>query len=295
MAAVNYSPRTRRFYLRDVRRFLEWIAESGAANSIGEIQPVHLHQYQIALYNYEREKKGRLSVSSQRMQLTAVGKFFDWLVRTQQIAYNPTSSLQMPHQSKPLPQVLSKAEASRLIESMPMERPVDLRNRAIAELLYGTGIRRGELLGLSIYDLDLAAGTLTIREGKGDQTRVVPLTERVNEILKRYVSRARSQFTKEAGEGRLFVSCRSGGPLDDDIIGRVVLKAAKLAGIKKRVTPHMLRHSCATHLLAGKADIRQIQKLLGHRRLSSTEVYTHVETSDLREVLRRCHPREKKR
>jgi site-specific recombinase XerD len=113
--------------------------------------------------------------------------------------------------------------------------------------------------------------------------------------VKLYLEEARSLFARESAQVRLFVSSRSGGPLDDADIVRIVQKAGRRANIKKHITPHTLRHTCATHLLKGKADIRQIQKLLGHRRLSSTEVYTHVEISDLREVITRCHPREKKR
>jgi site-specific recombinase XerD len=113
--------------------------------------------------------------------------------------------------------------------------------------------------------------------------------------LKLYLEAARGLFSREAGQVRLFVSTRSGGPLDDDDIVRIVRKAARRAGLSKHVTPHTLRHTCATHLLKGRADIRQIQKLLGHRRLSSTEIYTRVELSDLHEVIARCHPREKRK
>ncbi|MFY9553177.1 MAG: tyrosine-type recombinase/integrase [Blastocatellia bacterium] len=133
-----------------------------------------------------------------------------------------------------------------------------------------------------------------MEHGKGGATRIVPLTESARSALKLYLEEARSAFARETTQTRLFVSSRSGCPLDDADIVRIVKKAARRAKIKKPITPHSLRHTCATHLLKGKADIRQIQKLLGHRRLSSTEVYTHVEISDLREVISRCHPREKK-
>jgi integrase/recombinase XerD len=133
---------------------------------------------------------------------------------------------------------------------------------------------------------------LRIEHGKGNTKRVVPLTQSAIAALKLYLEEARAMFAQEAGQVRLFVSTRSGGPLDDDDIVRIVAKAANRAGIRKHVTPHTLRHTCATHLLKGRADIRQIQKLLGHRRLSSTEVYTRVELSDLHEVIARCHPRE---
>ena len=127
---------------------------------------------------------------------------------------------------------------------------------------------------MTIYDADLQTATLRIEHGKGNITRVVPLTQSAIAALKLYLEEARAVFAREAGQVRLFVSSRSGGPLDDDDIVRIVCKAARRAGLSKHVTPHMLRHTCATHLLKGRADIRQIQKLLGHRRLSSTEVYT---------------------
>jgi site-specific recombinase XerD len=159
--------------------------------------------------------------------------------------------------------------------------------------MYATGIRRAELVSLSIYDVEMQTGTMRIEHGKGDETRLVPLTETAVTALKLYLEESRSCFATEAGQIRLFVSSRSGGKLDADDIRRIVGKWCKNARIKKHVTPHTLRHSCATHLLKGKADIRQIQKLLGHRRLSSTEIYTHVELGDLAEVISRCHPREK--
>lgn len=306
--AINYSPKTRVNYTRDVRVFLDWLADNTPVNSIAEVTPAHLQQYQIALYNFERSDNNesaakekevkeprRLSVGTQANRLAAVRKFFSWLLGEQQIAYNPASTLQMPKQPHRLPRgVLTKSEARRLIEATPVVKPRDVRDRTILEVLYATGIRRAELLSLTIYDADLQTATLRIEHGKGNTTRIVPLTQSAIAALKLYLDESRGLFAHEAGQVRLFVSTRSGGPLDDDDIVRIVRKAAIRAGIKKHVTPHTLRHTCATHLLKGRADIRQIQKLLGHRRLSSTEVYTRVELSDLAEVITRCHPRKKR-
>jgi len=327
LEAINYSPKTRVNYTRDVKLFLAWLSENTSINSIVEVTPAHLQQYQIALYNFERpENNGddsdrgssptvregfhtkaatkektepsepkRLSVGTQANRLAAVRKFFSWLLSEQQIAYNPASTLQLPKQPHRLPRgVLTKSEARRLIEATPTTKPRDIRDRTIMEVLYATGIRRAELLGLTIYDADLQTATLRV-DGKGNRTRIVPLTQSAIAALKLYLEDARGIFAREAGQVRLFVSTRSGGPLDDDDVVRIVRKAATRAGIKKHVTPHTLRHTCATHLLKGRADIRQIQKLLGHRRLSSTEVYTRVELSDLAEVIARCHPREKRK
>lgn len=307
LEAINYSPKTRVNYTRDVKLLLAWLSENTAINSIVEVTPAHLQQYQIWLYNFERnqdndngatkEKEARrLSVGTQANRLAAVRKFFSWLLSEQQIAYNPATTLQLPKQPQRLPRgVLTKSEARRLIEATPTTKPRDIRDRAILETLYATGIRRAELLALTIYDADLQAATLRIEHGKGNTKRVVPLTQTAIAALKLYLEEARSLFAHEAGQVRLFVSSRSGGPLDDDDIVRIVAKAANRARIRKHITPHTLRHTCATHLLKGRADIRQIQKLLGHRRLSSTEVYTRVELTDLHEVIARCHPREKQK
>lgn len=309
LEAINYSPKTRVNYTRDVRIFLDWLSENTAINSLVEVTPAHLQQYQIALYNFERpygnepatkEKEAQepkqLSVGTQANRLAAVRKFFSWLLSEQQIAYNPATTLQLPKQPRRLPRgVLTKSEARRLIEVTPTTKPRDIRDRAILETLYATGIRRAELIALTIYDADLQMATLRIEHGKGNIARIVPLTQSAIAALKLYLEEARSLFAREAGQLRLFVSTRSGGPLDDDDIVRIVAKATARAGITKHVTPHTLRHTCATHLLKGRADIRQIQKLLGHRRLSSTEVYTRVELTDLHEVIARCHPREKQK
>ena len=306
LEAINYSPKTRVNYTRDVKLFLAWLSDNTLVNSIVEVTPAQLQQYQIALYNFARhhdkepatkEKTARrLSVGTQANRLAAVRKFFSWLLSEQQIAYNPASTLQLPKQPQRLPRgVLTKTEARRLIEATPAVKPRDIRDRAILETLYATGIRRAELIALTIYDADLQTATLRIEHGKGNTKRVVPLTQSAIAALKLYLEAARGLFAREAGQVRLFVSSRSGGPLDDDDIVRIVAKAASRAGLRKHVTPHTLRHTCATHLLKGRADIRQIQKLLGHRRLSSTEVYTRVELSDLAEVLARCHPREKRK
>jgi integrase/recombinase XerD len=280
--------------------------ENSAASNLAEVTAAELGQYQIALYNQEQSKPGRegrrLSVGSQACRLAAIRKFFGWLLGQQLIVYNPASSLALPQRPQQLPrQVLSRREAQRLLESTPQEQPRDIRDRAILEVLYDTGIRRAELIHLELYDLDLETATLTVRQGKGNQDRMVPLTESAKAALVLYLEKSRGVIIQQNTHNpepttynRLFVSSRSGGPLDDSDIVRIVEKAVKRGRISKHVTPHTLRHSCATHLLKGKADIRQIQKLLGHRRLSSTEIYTRVEISDLREVLARCHPREKK-
>jgi integrase/recombinase XerD len=299
LEATNYSPRTRPEYDRSIREFIDWIASNSQARSVSEITASHLQQYQIALC-HPTEEDGKpqrvLSISTQGSRIAAIKTFFHWLVITQQIAHNPASLLQSPKQPQRLPvDVLTQEEARRLMESTPIEKPRDQRDRAMLEVLYATGIRRSEILALTIYCVDLQSGTLRIEQGKGGKTRLVPLTESAVAALKLYLAEARGRLAQAASQTVLFVSTRSGGPLSGNDLSRIVRKAARRANIPKQVRPHTLRHSCATHLLQGQADIRQIQKLLGHRRLSTTEIYTHVEIGDLQEVIARCHPREQKR
>src|SRR6266508_3875472 len=248
------------------RRFGEWLAKETEIEGINEALPQHLHQYQMALCQRPaKEGGGILSVSTQAKRLAAIKTWFEWMAGEQ------------------------------LLEATPIEEPRDVRDRAMLEVLYGSGIRREETLALTIYDADLATGSLRIELGKGRQTRIVPLTQSAIAALKLYLEEVRPQWASEAGGTVLFVSSRSGRALSDNDLLRIVRKAASRAGIKKRVTPHTLRHSCATHLLQEDADIRQIQKLLGHRKLSTTEIYTRVEIGDLAKVIARCHPREKVR
>lgn len=298
LEAVNYSPRTRVNYARDVREFLAWIADETEIHTIAEVVSAHIQQYQLALFQQEgRAVEGEarpLSLGAQANKLAAVRKFFQWLLTEGRLAHNPSASLEFPKRGRSLPRnILTPEEARLLIEATPVGKPRDIRDRALIEVLYATGIRRAELIALTVYDLDPAEATLKIERGKGDFTRIVPLTSSAMAVLRLYLDESRPVYARHAAQVHLFVSSRSGGPLDADDIVRIVQKAARRAGISKHITPHTLRHSLATHLLAGQADIRQIQKLLGHRRLSSTEIYTHVEISDLQEVIARCHPREK--
>ena len=297
LEARNYSPRTRPEYSRAVRDFLAWIAENTQACSINEITPLHLQNYQLALCHpsaQNGETTKTLSLSAQGSRLAAIKTFFNWLLDTQQIAYSPAASIKPPKQPETLPaDVLTQTEARRLIEQTPIKKPLDIRDRAILETLYATGARCAELAALTIYNADLVAGTLLIEKGKGGRERLVPLTTSAIAALKLYLREARANFVTKASQTALFVSTRSGAALSRNDLSRIVRKAARRARIKKRVTPHTLRHSCATHLLQERADIRQIQKLLGHKKLSTTQIYTQVEIGDLQEVVSRCHPREK--
>jgi integrase/recombinase XerD len=295
MAAINLAARTQETYRHNVREFIKWIIANNIAETFHAITLQHLQQYQIALYNYENSQGKRLSVQAQAVKLASIRKFFSWLARTQQIAYNPASALELPQVTRKLPNVLTKAEVRRLIDYTPTTTLLGLRDKAILEILYATGLRRAELLSLTIYDVDVEKATLTVREGKGGKSRLLPLMATACQALSQYLQQARPTMARAPATSSLFVTGRSGQALGAMDLRKLVERAAKRAKLAKRVTPHILRHSCATHLLKGKADLRHIQQLLGHGSLTTTERYLKVEVQDLRAVLMRCHPRERKR
>jgi len=196
--------------------------------------------------------------------------------------------LKKPRSPQRLPRTLKPKELLRVFESLP-KSSMGIRDRAILELLYGTGMRRAELGKLHLSDIDLEQGTILIRQGKGRKDRMVPVGHNAREALVDYLELSRKNLLR-AKTDSLFVG-NGGRALTANYITERVKTLGKRAGVK--LTPHVMRHSCATHLLQGRADIRQIQRLLGHKSLITTERYTRVEISDLRKVIERCHPRER--
>jgi len=186
--------------------------------------------------------------------------------------------------------ILTKEEARRILETPDSKTPQGLRDRAILETFYATGIRVSELASLTPYDVDTEERTLRVVLGKGRKDRNVPLTRAAADAIEAYLVKARPKVVGPRKVRFLFLQDR-GGKMDRSTLARMVSRWAKAARVKKHVTPHTFRHTVATHLLKGRADIRHIQALLGHSSLRTTERYTRVEISDLREVIRRAHPR----
>jgi integrase/recombinase XerD len=209
--------------------------------------------------------------------------------RQRLILLDPTAELVVPKAS-PLPRaVLSLTQARRLMNAPDPNTVLGRRDRAILELLYGTGIRLSECARLDLSDLDLSRGLLLVRDGKGRRDRYVPVTGRATVALDVYLRESRGELVKRA-EAALFLS-RQARRLSRVRLPRLVKEHGRRTRVE--ISTHSLRHACATHLLRGGADIRHVQALLGHRQLESTAIYTRVEVQDLREVLRRCHPRER--
>jgi integrase/recombinase XerD len=289
--SVRYATRTVPAYLSDVRVFLAWLDEKGV--EITDVRIQDLLAYQTDLYA-ARKKDGRpYSTSIQVNRLSAIKSFFRFLYRRSFMLHDPAAAVDYPRSELRLPRgILSKQEARKIVEAPDGKSPAGLRDRAILETLYATGIRVGELKKLTLSDVDTEERVLRVVMGKGGKDRTLPLTRAAASAIERYLLEARPKLRGAKRGALLFMSPR-GGVLHASTANDIVHAWAKKARIKRTVTCHTFRHSVATHLLKGGADIRHIQALLGHASLQATERYTHVEVSDLMEVIRRAHPRGK--
>jgi integrase/recombinase XerD len=230
-----------------------------------------------------------LAPSSIARRLSALRGFYRHLVREGGLARDPTEHLDSPRATRPLPRALSIDSTRSLVEAPDTRRPAGVRDRAVLELLYATGMRASECLGLGLEDLNLAAGYV-ICTGKGGKQRLVPVGAEALEWMRRYLREVRPLDTRRRDPGRVFVNPR-GGPLSRQSLWTIVRRAATAAGLKRRVSPHVLRHSFASHLLEGGADLRSVQAMLGHADISTTQIYTHLPTAAIQRMYRTFHPR----
>ena len=285
---TRYAERTAEHYVADVREFLARLGAKGIA--LADVRPEDLQRYQGELYAATKKGGRPYAASTIQTKLVAVKTLFRFLVRRQALLLDPSAHLELPRIEKHLPRlILTEAEARRIVTAPRGRSPLVLRDRAILETLYGTGMRVGELVRLRPDDVDTEDRLVRIVEGKGRKDRNVPLTSAAARAIARVPHPgAPARFLES--EPWLFLAER-GKKLHRAQVGDIVKAWAKKAGVKKNVSCHTFRHSMATHLLRGRADIRQIQALLGHGSLSTTERYTHVEVSDLRRVIERSHPR----
>jgi integrase/recombinase XerD len=224
--------------------------------------------------------------------LKRVRHFFHHLVRRGMLLVNPAQHLALPHAVRLPKLVLSESEAGRLMTAPFPYSPVGMRDRALLETLYGTGIRRSECLRLDVGDLDLGRGSILVRDGKGRRDRVVPVPGRAASALDVYLRDVRPLFHKNPRETALFLTCFGTRP-GKSILDLIVRQHGRAARIARPISPHALRHACATHLLQGGASVRHVQELLGHKSLQTTAIYTRVALRDLAQILARAHPRER--
>ncbi len=242
------------------------------------------------LAGFLTDRKGSgLNAASLRIATVHLKIFFRWLATRGNLPMDPAEPLLSPRPDQTLPETLHASEVRRLLESIAPEDPLGRRDRAILELFYASGLRLSELCGLRLEMMDLEAGFLRVT-GKGNKTRVVRVGSKALEAIADYLANGRPHFIGRKSTSHLFLSVR-GTLLSPDRVRQIVKERARFAGIEENLYPHLLRHSFATHLLEGGADLRVIQELLGHADIATTQIYTHVDRERLKSVHRRFHPR----
>jgi len=279
---AGHSPLTVESYLRDLTRMVRF-AELKNVRAPGQVTRNFLRDFIYAL------KDLGLEPATIRRQVSAIHTYYRFLLGEGAVEDDPSDRLETPRRSRTLPDVLSLKEVEALIASPQTDEPLAWRDRALLELAYGAGLRASELSGLSVNDLVMSDGLVRVI-GKGSKERLVPIGRQVIGAVSVYLNTIRPQLDRGKSEGRLLLNAR-GQPLSRVGIWGVVKQHAKRAEIRKRVTPHTLRHTFATHLLEGGADLRAVQEMLGHADLSTTQIYTHVDREYLRKVHRQFHPR----
>ncbi len=256
-----------------------------------EVTRGQVERYQRWLYHHRRPNGRPLAVSTQASRLSYLRSFCKWLAKERYTLYNPASEIVMPRELVRLPvEGFSVAEVEQVLSSVDVSTPLGLRDRAILEMLYSTGMRRSELAAVDLYDLNTEQGVVTIRAGKGGKDRVVPVGERALTWVRRYQEDVRPQLVLHADEWSLFISA-DGVRFNPDGLGNRVARILEDSGVRKRFGAcHLFRHTMATQMLEGGADIRFIQEMLGHSKLETTQIYTRVSVEKLKAVHTATHP-----
>ena len=265
----------------DLARLRRWAIAQGLRDPEA-VEDQHLRQFLMAT-------AAELVASSRARLLSSLRSFFGFLVLEGKLVEDPTATIAAPKRGRKLPVVLSLAQVVRLIEHIQGDEPRQLRDRAILETLYGCGCRVSELCGMDVPDLDPGEATLLLR-GKGGKQRRVPVGEPALAALERYLARGRPGLVGKRASAGVFLN-RRGGRLSRVSVWNLIKRAAAETGLDERLSPHTLRHSFATHLLEGGADLRVVQELLGHSDINTTEIYTHVDRSWLAAAWLEAHPR----
>lgn len=269
--------------------FAAWCEERGVA-SPGEVQKPLIEHYQRHLFHLRKKDGKRLSFRAQHSRLVPVRAFFKWLTRQNHILYNPASEIEMPKLERRLPRfTLTMQEAEAVLSRPSVKEALGLRDRAILEVLYSTGIRRMEVVNLGLYDLDEERGTLLVRQGKGKKDRMVPIGERAIAWMQKYLFEVRPKLVVGADSGHLFLT-KEGESFTPDRLTHLVRGYVEGAELGKTGSCHLFRHTAATLMLEHGADIRFIQQMLGHADLSTTEIYTQVSIAKLKEIHTLTHP-----
>jgi integrase/recombinase XerD len=276
------SARTVDAYRRDLERFVSWLGTRGVR------RPADVTAAELREFVYHLKDVG-LQPSSIRRSVSALRTYFGWLLAEGVVVADPTDRVEIPRAWRRLPDVLSRAEVARILDAPDPADRLFWRDKALLEFAYASGVRVGELIGVKVRDVDLEEG-LALVFGKGARERIVPLGRAALQALVVYLREVRPGLARNRAEGAVFLNAR-GTPLTRMGVWKILRRHVERAGLTKRVTPHTLRHSFATHLLEGGADLASVQEMLGHADIATTQIYTHVEREYLRDVHRRFHPR----
>lgn len=284
-----YSDRTVENREASLRPFIAWAHERGLTRPQEVTKPI-LERYQRHLFLYRKANGEPLSTRSQHVRTTPIKAFFKWLSRGNHILYNPASDLELPRMERRLPRYILNVREVEAVLSVPdLATPIGLRDRAIMEVLYSTGIRRMELIGLHLTDVDAERGTLMVRQGKGRKDRMIPIGTRALAWIAKYREDVRPDLACGTDDGTMFITTL-GLPFAPNRLTQLVRRHVDAADTGKRGACHLFRHTMATLMLEGGADIRFIQAMLGHAELSTTQIYTQVSIRMLKQIHTATHP-----
>jgi integrase/recombinase XerD len=287
----NYSEFTVRGREGHIGFFIAWLEERGITEAIDVTRPV-LERYQRYLFHYRKTNGEPLSFRSQHARLVPLRVWFRWMTRQNFILHNPASEIDLPRLGRSLPKhLLSAAEVERVMNGCDITDPIGLRDRAILETVYSTGIRRLEVVRLKLYDLALDRGLLLVNQGKGSKDRYVPVGARAIAWLRKYIEEARPQLAVEPDDFSVFLTAQ-GEPFSRDHLTWTVRERIVAAGTGKAGACHLLRHTMATLMHENGADIRHIQAILGHEDIRTTQIYTQVAIRALQQIHAATHPAE---
>ena len=287
--ARNYSEATIHIRTYQLEVFATW-AEARDVRRPQEVTRPILERYLRHLYHRRKEDGRPLSATAQLRAIGAVRAYFRWLNKQNVLLWNPAADLDLPRMERRLPKgVLTAEEAEKILSLPDVSTATGLRDRAMLEVLYSTGMRRKELAGLEVFDIDTERGTALIRKGKGNKDRMVPVGERALAWVERYVHEARSELAVSSAEKALFLT-PLGEPYVPESLTNLVTRYVEAAEVTKKGACHLFRHTAATLMLEGGADIRYIQELLGHASVKTTQIYTQVSIRKLQQVHAETHP-----
>ncbi|WP_324251570.1 site-specific tyrosine recombinase XerC [Photorhabdus thracensis] len=293
LTARHYSARTREAYRERLLPFIDW-CEARSVNHTPQVSLPLLESWQRYLRSYRRANRQSLSLGSQLSRLSALRTWFRWLLQRSHILYNPADQMILPKEDKRLPsQVLNREETEQILAGMDSSTLNGLRNRAMLELFWSTGIRRKELANLLPGDVDFGRGVVNVRLGKGRKDRVVPVGARALDWLTRYLTDVRPRLATKHDSGYLFIGSTGKGLELGTVTGIARDAVRQSPYLNKSGACHLFRHSMATQMLENGADTRHIQAILGHEKLETTQIYTRVAIGHLKKVHEQTHPAER--